>query len=102
MSVERTDAMVYLCVRHNVNDYAAWKKVFDDSEALRKGSGMKADTVYQAVDNPNDVTVVNEFESLEQAKSFVESPALREGMAKAGVAGSPTIWFVQQSARKEF
>jgi hypothetical protein len=46
-----------------------------------------------AADNPNDVTVTHDFDSLDKAKAFVESADLKEAMAAAGVKGQPTIWF---------
>ena len=29
-----------LAVRHNVNDYAAWRKVYDELEPLRPGTAV--------------------------------------------------------------
>jgi hypothetical protein len=80
-------------VRHTVKDYASWRKVYDEFNAVREGMGEKGDAVYQAVDNPNDVTVWHDFDSLEEARALVASSELREAMEKAGVASQPDIWF---------
>ena len=54
--------------------------------------------MYQAVDNPNDVTAYHDFETVEAAKAFAASPRLKEVMESAGVAGPPTIWFVSHDS----
>jgi hypothetical protein len=55
------------------------------------------DSVFQSVDDPNDVTVWHDFESAEEARAFVSSDALRRAMQEAGVQGQPEIWFVRES-----
>jgi hypothetical protein len=80
-------------VRHPVADFVRWKQAYDDFDAERKGMGVSGDAVYQAADDPNDVTVWHDFETLQSARDFIESERLREVMAGAGVTGEPTIWF---------
>jgi len=87
--------MTTMIARHNVSDYAAWRKVYDDFDGTRRQMGCTAQAVYRAADNPNDVTITHEFASLEAAQAFAGSDALREAMHNAGVAGEPTIWFVE-------
>ncbi len=88
--------MTTLFVRHTVSDYAAWRKLYDTFTPVQKANGVTAQAVYQASDNPNDVTVTHEFASLDAAKSFVGKPELKEAMQKAGVVGAPTIWFADK------
>jgi hypothetical protein len=52
--------------------------------------------VYQAVDNPNDITVTHEFSTVEAAQAFVKSEELKQAMQNAGVVGAPTIWFTNK------
>lgn len=85
--------MIRMFVRHPVNDFATWKQAYDDFDSERQGMGVVGDAVFQSVDNPNEVTAWHDFETLDAARSFVESPRLREVMEAAGVAGEPTIWF---------
>jgi len=61
--------------------------------------GVTGDAVYQSVDDPNDVTVWHDFETLEAAQEFASSPRLREAMAGAGVAGEPQIWFTTEASQ---
>ena len=41
---------------------------------------VKADAVYQSIDDPNDVTVVHDFETREAAQAFIASPELKAAM----------------------
>lgn len=85
--------MTTMFVRHPVADYAKWRHVYDSIGAMQKAGGVVAQSVYQSVDDPNDVTVTHEFSTIEAARAFVSSPDLKAVMEKAGVSGPPTIWF---------
>jgi hypothetical protein len=87
-------ADVRMYTRHEVADYATWKKVYDSVAPLQKQAGVYFKAVYRSAENPNDVTVVHDFHSLEAAKAFAASPDLRAAMEKGGVKGPPQIWFV--------
>jgi heme-degrading monooxygenase HmoA len=89
----RRTTMVRMFVRHKVEEYAHWRKVYDEFEATRNGMGVKGHAVFQTVDDPNDVTVWHDFDSREAAQAFASSDQLKQAMANAGVAGAPTIWF---------
>ncbi len=89
--------MVRMMVRHQVKDYAAWRKAYDDLAATRQGMGVTAAAVFQSVDDSNDVTVTHDFATAEAAKAFADSAELRSAMENAGVAGPPTIWFVNEA-----
>ena len=86
--------MVRMFVRHMVKDYGVWRKAYDDFDGERSGYGVKGDAVFQAVDNPNDVTAWHDFESIEAAQSFAGMDRLKEVMEGAGVSSAPDIWFV--------
>jgi hypothetical protein len=92
-------ADVRMYIRHDVTDYAAWRKAYDDFDARRRKLGVTAQAVYQSVDNPNDVTVTHDFKSADKAKTFAASPDLKSAMEKAGVKGTPQIWFTTKAAR---
>ena len=85
--------MATLFVRHDVSDFEKWKNAYDDFDAERKTMGVTDHGVFQADGNPNNVTAFHEFDTMEAAKAFGESPRLREIMENAGVTGAPDIWF---------
>jgi hypothetical protein len=80
-----------LAVRHNVRDYAAWQKVYQDLEPLRARHGCTSQRVMRLPDDGNDLFITHDFPTAEQAGSFAHDPALREGMQRAGVDGAPRI-----------
>jgi hypothetical protein len=85
--------MIRMFARHQVKDYTAWRKVYDDFAPTQKSMGVTSEAVYQSVDDPEDVTVTHDFDTIDQAHAFVESAELRETMQSAGVAGTPSVWF---------
>jgi heme-degrading monooxygenase HmoA len=84
--------MVYVSVKQTVKDYGVWRPFFDNDAARRKaGGGTGSNQIYRDVDKPNDVTVILEWDSKENAQKFTRDPALREVMEKAGVVGMPSV-----------
>jgi hypothetical protein len=88
--------MTTMFVRHTVANYQAWRKVYDGFAPVQKAKGVTAQAVYQAADNPNDITVTHDFATVEAAHAFVDSEELKSAMQNAGVAGTPTIWFTNK------
>jgi hypothetical protein len=84
-------------VRHQVKDFASWKAAYDAFDGERKGMGVTGHGVYQAEDNPNDVTVYHDFKTIGAAKEFAGSARLKEVMNGAGVVGEPDIWFTTRA-----
>lgn len=92
--------MAYLIVKHTVEDYAKWKPVFDLHGSARKAAGSKGAQLFRTDDNPNEVTLLFEWDSIENARRFSESPDIREVMQKAGVVGPPTLSFLNEVERQ--
>jgi hypothetical protein len=81
--------MINTAIRHSVSDYAKWKSVYDTF--LPTTAGAKYARVNRSVEDPNLVTVVAGFDTLELAKTFLNNPNLKAKMTEAGVVGSPRI-----------
>jgi hypothetical protein len=81
--------MINTAIRHSVTDYAKWKSVYDTF--LPTTAGAKYARVNRSVEDPNLVTVVAGFDTLELAKTFLNNPDLKVKMTEAGVVGSPRI-----------
>lgn len=86
---------VQVFVRHDVVDYKAWKKGYDDFAPEQKKGGVYYQQVYQSIDNPNNVTVIHDFHSLEKARAFFSSEELKATMKRIGSLGKPEIWYVR-------
>ena len=87
--------MIRMFVKHAVQDYGAWRKAYDSFDAERKTMGVIGHAVFQAADNPNDVTIWHDFASVESASSFQGSARLKEVMKGAGVVGVPQVWLTR-------
>lgn len=88
--------MATLFVRHQVGDFAAWKSGYEKYDSLRKQHGVTSDGVYQSVDDPNDITVYHEFDTIEAARAFAGHEDLKNAMHELGVQGAPQIWFTNR------
>lgn len=88
--------MVRLYIRHRVADYDAWRKTYDDFAGPQQAAGVRAEAVYQSIDDPNDVTVWHDFDDAGAARAFVGSAELRDAMGSGGVQGEPELWFTQE------
>jgi hypothetical protein len=90
--------MTKIFARHNVEDFDRWREIFEGefSVGVRQAGGMIDTTIYRSVDDPNDVTVVQTFRTVEAAKSYLRLSGLNDRMAAAGVLGRPSIWIVDE------
>ena len=80
--------MPILRIEHAVPDFGKWKRVFDSDPADRKGSGVRRYQILRAHDNPNDVLIDLEFDSLGQAEAFARTmERLWSGPGKAVMLG---------------
>jgi len=91
--------MTELMVRHKVKDYAGWKTAFDNFASVRKSGGEKSFRILHPTEDPNDLILLFEWDSVEKAKTFFASQELKTTMEKAGVAEKPTIQFVDEVAK---
>ncbi len=89
--------MIRMFARHPVEDFGEWKKAYDSFDEERKSFGVLGDAVFQSAEDPNDVTLWHDFETMKAAREFAGSDRLREVMSQAGVAGKPEIWFTSSS-----
>jgi heme-degrading monooxygenase HmoA len=89
--------MHYLLVRHKVEDYQRWKPVFyHDHGATRKRSGSNGGRILRNVDDPSELVILLEWDSLENARRFANAGDLREAMQRAGVADEPDVYFLEE------
>ena len=101
-AAETEGTMITLFERDTVADYASWAKAFADFAPDLKAAGVVSSTVYQSVDNPNNITVAHDFTTLEEAKAFLASADLKAARPGAGVDTSPTVWFTTKVIAKVY
>jgi len=89
--------MATLFVRHDVSDFQKWKQAYDDFEPERTTMGVTGHGVFLDKDNPNNVTVYHDFETMQAAEDFVANPRLMVVMKEGGVVGAPSLWFTNKA-----
>jgi quinol monooxygenase YgiN len=91
-----------LFVRHKVNSYGTWKRMYDEVAMLRKRQGVMAASVHRDAGDPNTVVVVHRFKEMEAARRFAGSEELKAAMTKSGVNGVPEMWFGEDVEQTPF
>ena len=94
--------MVTMFVRHKVNDYNNWKSIYDEFASARQESGVTGASVHRDTQDPNIITVTQQFNDVNAAMAFADSEELKSAMADAGVAGPPEIWFTEDIEQTAF
>ena len=87
--------MVHVLLHHRVSDFSRWKESFDSHLSTRKQAGEIGFHLFQSVDDPREVTLLLDWDSLEHARKFMGSEDLRGRMQQAGVVGAPDVQYIQ-------
>ena len=87
----------YTIATHPVKDFNAWKAIFDQFEPIRKEAGERSAVVLRHADDPNMVTIINTWDSIEAPQAFLNREELKAGMAEAGVTAPPTMIFANET-----
>ena len=85
------DSIYRISITHEVDNFEAWKKVFDMDEARHKEGGLTLTGLGTSDDNPSEVFMMFASYDLESAKAIVNDPNLKDMMSKAGVTSEPII-----------
>ena len=70
--------MPYVIVRNRVESYTAWKRGWDAGAAMRKEAGIQSEQLFRNPGQPEEVVLLVEFPTLEQARAYAASTELRE------------------------
>jgi hypothetical protein len=72
--------MALLIINHIVGDFETFTSVFLDDEERRRRLGSRSARVYRMADDANDIRVVLEFDTVEQARRHAEGLELHEAI----------------------
>ena len=92
--------MIVVAIQHPVADYETWKSVYDGRNPGTFGALFAR--VNRMVSDPNMVTVVAGFESIEAANGMIESPDLKAAMDKAGVTAAPRFEVYEEAESLQY
>ncbi len=88
--------MVQIFVHHKVEDYAKWRKVFDEMDGVRRSMGQTGMRVYHTTASPNEIVTITDWGTADQARAYAQSPDLKEAMQHAGVISQPDVLFLEE------
>ncbi|WP_340820309.1 hypothetical protein [Methanolobus sp. WCC4] len=88
--------MVYVLIRHVVEDFSKWKPGFDEHGSTRKTSGSKGGMLFRTSDDPNSLAILLEWDTIENARKFTGSAELKQKMEEVGVISKPEIIFLDK------
>jgi len=94
--------MVKVIVQHHTTDYDRWYPVFIEQGDIRRAHGAQGHSVYRAVEDPNNLLVVNSFASADGAQSYMADPSVKEAMGRAGVDSQPQIWVMTEADSQDY
>ena len=67
--------MVYINLRLNVADFEKWFTAFQGFESYRRELGSTGvNQVFHDVDDPNNITLIMEWDEADHAKAFLNNP----------------------------
>ncbi|MFZ1547616.1 MAG: antibiotic biosynthesis monooxygenase [Candidatus Nitrotoga sp.] len=84
--------MQHVLIIHEVEDYSAWKVIFEQAAGIRKLAGEISYRLLRFDEDPNHIVHFSEWSSLEKARRFFESPELVKIRLKAGVMAPDFIY----------
>lgn len=90
--------MQHVLIIHEVADYPAWKKAFDNAVGIRRDAGERSYQVLKYQNAPNRIVHFSVWTSIEDARRFFESPKLVKIRAEAGVKSPDFIYLEQLEA----
>ncbi len=90
--------MQYVLIIHEVEDYPAWKQVFDNAADIRREAGERRYQVLKHEHDANRIVHFSAWTSIAAARAFFESPRLVEIRRQAGVKAPEFLYLEQLEA----
>ena len=85
----------HVLIIHEVVDYPAWKKVFDNAANMRRTAGEQSYQVLRYEEDANKIVHFSAWSSHSNARRFFQSPELEEIRQQAGV-NSPDFIYLNE------
>ncbi|ATC63449.1 antibiotic biosynthesis monooxygenase [Nibricoccus aquaticus] len=87
--------MQHVLIIHEVADYEAWKKVFDNAVGIRREAGERSYQVLRYENEPRRIVHFSAWTSIADARAFFESTRLVQIRKDAGVKAPDFIYLEQ-------
>jgi hypothetical protein len=84
-----------MIIHHRVQNYEAWRPVYDAHEPARAAAGLTNGGVYRSAEDPDDIVILFDMADRKKAEAFATSEDLKTAMQHSGVKGRPDMQFVE-------
>jgi hypothetical protein len=91
--------MTFMLGHFDVGDFDTWKREIFDADPAGRRQAAKGHLISRSIDNPNEVFVRVEFDSLEEAKSFRDRLLASGALDNVTVKTPPTVAEVADEER---
>lgn len=88
--------MIQVLVHHEVADYQRWRAAFDAALEFRHDGGEQSCRIFRRAGNPNDLTLLFDWDNLEKAQHYITCDELSKKMREAGVLGVPEVHYMAE------
>lgn len=88
--------MPLMIVRQKVEDYKKWKRFFDAAFALRKASGERSCKIFRNTDDPNELTLLFDWDDIRNAVKYSQNKLFKEASKKSGVLMKPIVYIPEE------
>ncbi len=86
--------MAILMIEYQVPAFGPWKEVFDRDPMDRGAHGVTRHWIEQEADDPNHLMLRLEFETTDQARTFLANPAFQQVWDRSGARQA---WVLEQT-----
>jgi hypothetical protein len=93
--------MTTLHIEHPITDFDTWTSAFNRFADARSNAGVRAHRIHRPVDNPTYVVIDLDFDSIDEAQSFLGFLNTRVWVNpenSPGLAGTPETMILQRVA----
>ena len=89
--------MTSLLVKFKVQDFVAWKAMYDGNSANRAANGMGVSQVFQTSDDTNKVVLVYPITDTEKARAYMDSDDLKQLQQRGGVIPPAEVTWLNEA-----
>ena len=75
---------MHLIVRRKLKDFDAWRGLVNDMEGTRRDHGSLGMTVYRNAVDPNEVTLVIDWDDKKPWRNYFDRPDVQEALKASG------------------
>lgn len=82
--------MVYVLAQLKLESFHKWKAIFDQRVSVRKEAGSKEARLFRNSNDDTEAVILFDWDTLENARKYMESDVLREALEKVGATYTTT------------